>query len=345
MRTIELQFSGHKSLILIDYALSEFQRLVPSDSVIITDENVQRIYGHLWSKYRTIVISPGEESKSIETYTSVCLQLLRYDIDRGGFIAGIGGGVVGDLAGFVASTYYRGLRFGLVPTTLLAQADAAIGGKNGLNFNGFKNILGTFHQPEFIICDPGVLTTLPHPEISCGLAEIIKHALIADSTLLDFIETNARQLYQLERKSIVHAIERSVKIKSSFVNEDERDRGVRRILNFGHTVGHAIEQHAGLPHGYAVALGMIFAVDFSVRRGYLAEVWRSQIRKLLLSVNLPVQCNADRKEIFRLLLRDKKRENARLHFIFLEKAGKARIDEITPEEIHSLLMETEIILD
>ncbi len=200
------------------------------------------------------------------------------EIDRTAFIVGIGGGIVCDITGFVASTYLRGVRFGFAATTLLAQVDASAGGKNGVNFSGYKNMVGMFNQPEFVICDPEVLQTLSERDRGCGLAEIVKHAAIADDGLFCYLEENVGEVLALSPPTVRRMVYDSVVIKSEIVNRDEKETGERRKLNFGHTFGHAVEKITGAPHGEAVSIGMMVAARLSARRGYLAKprslAWR-----------------------------------------------------------------------
>jgi 3-dehydroquinate synthase len=208
----------------------------------------------------------------LETVTTIFNQLVDMEVDRSTLILGIGGGIVCDIAGFVASTYMRGTPFGFVSTTLLSQVDASVGGKNGVNFGGYKNMVGVFNQPEFVVCDMMLLKTLPFREIQCGFAEIIKHGAIADHRMLDFIENHRDAALDLESRIVEHLVYRSVEIKAGVVTRDEREKGERRKLNFGHTFGHAIEKLTGIPHGEAVGIGMVMAAALSVKKGLLSPV-------------------------------------------------------------------------
>lgn len=336
MTTFKIHTSGAESKILVGESIENFASLVPDNAIIITDENVNRLYGHLWKEFKTIVVGQGEKNKTIATVEEIYSRMLDFCIDRSGFILGIGGGIVCDIAGFVASTYMRGIGFGFVPTSLLAQVDASIGGKNGVNFHGFKNMVGTFNQPEFILSDPKVLKTLPAEELSNGFAEIVKHALIADRAMFDFIEKNAANMLNLDPEVINYLIKRSVEIKSGIVNRDEKEKGERRKLNFGHTFGHAIEKVSGISHGKAVALGSMIAGKLSVEKSGLHETDFTRLHKLLEILKLPTQFQGNKQEVLDALIKDKKREQDTIHFILLRNIGDAVIEKITVHELKQL---------
>ncbi|MCF8366341.1 MAG: 3-dehydroquinate synthase [Bacteroidales bacterium] len=336
MTTFKINTSGAECKILVGESIENFTSLVPEHAIVITDENVNRIYGKVWKGFKTIITTPGEKHKTLATLEDIYRQLLDFGVDRSGFILGIGGGIVCDIAGFAASTYMRGIRFGFVPTTLLAQVDASIGGKNGVNFHGFKNMAGTFSQPNFILSDPEVLKTLPAEELSNGFAEIVKHALIADAEMFDFIEENAENMLQLNPEVINHLIKRSVEIKSGIVNRDEKEKGERRILNFGHTFGHAIEKVSGISHGKAVALGSVIAGKLSVQRNYMNEKDLNRIIKLLECLELPIKFQGNKNEVLDALFKDKKREQDAIFFVLLQGIGRAFVEKIMVEELKQL---------
>jgi 3-dehydroquinate synthase len=292
--------------------------------------------GHFWEKYHSIIIGTGEVNKTLATVTTIYNQLLDLGVDRSGFILGIGGGIVCDIAGYVAATYLRGLRCAFVPTTLLAQVDAAIGGKNGVNFHGYKNLIGTFRQPEFVLNDPGVLQSLPPEERANGFAEIVKHALIADDALFTFIEDNTEKMLNLDLAVINRLIMRSVEIKAGIVNRDEQEKGERRKLNFGHTFGHAIEKVSGLSHGKAVAIGSVIAARMSMERGYLKSYDYERIRNVLTKLNLPTEITGDKVAVLAALFNDKKREQDFIYFVLLDNIGQAVIEKIPVGDLKNL---------
>lgn len=301
--------------------------------VIVTDENVRRFYGASFPRWPAVTMKPGETSKTLGTVSRIYREFMKINVDRRWLVAGVGGGVVCDVAGFAASTYLRGLEFGFVATTLLAQVDAALGGKNGVNLNGYKNLVGTFRQPSFVISDFGKLKTLPAKEVRCGVAEIIKSAAAADGELFDFLENNLDSCLGLEAGAIAYAVERSCRVKLGIVGRDERERGDRRKLNFGHTLGHALEKIFRLSHGEAVAVGMAAAARLSVRRGLLDRRDELRLTSLLKKAGLPVAMKVPAALLRRALGRDKKREGLKIQFVFLNKLGGAVVEGVNPEDI------------
>ena len=233
----------------------------------------------------------------------------------------------------------RGVRFGFVSTTLLSQVDASVGGKNGVNLDGYKNIVGVFRQPEFVICDLNLLSTLPTREILCGFAEIIKHAAIADKNLFVYLEKHYRQAIELDLQIIEKLVNDSVIIKSSIVNRDAKEKGERRKLNFGHTFGHAIEKTLQISHGEAVSAGMVLASELAVKRGYLQAEDRARICGLLKKFGLPVQLQYDRNHVLEAIRKDKKREGDCINFVLLNEIGRAVVEEIPIKILETLLVD------
>lgn len=334
MKTIEIQGSSGTSTILIGERMANLPLYAPEERmVIVSDENVYRLYGHDFPKVPVIRIGTGEKNKTLEAVSLVFERLIDLEVDRAGFIVGIGGGLVCDLAGFVASTYLRGLPFGFLASTLLAQVDASVGGKNGVNFGGYKNMIGVFNQPRFVICDLELLDTLSNQDVGCGLAEIVKHAAIADPDMFSFLETKTDQILNLEASSIERLIYDSVIIKSSIVNQDEKEAGERRKLNFGHTFGHAVEKVTGVPHGQAVSQGMAVAADLSVKRGLLSVDEQRRIEGLLRQLDLPVRLQTRPDRLLEALGKDKKRQGDLIHFVLLKGIGQAVVEPIPLQEI------------
>ena len=334
----EFLVEGNKqSHILVGDCFSQLSKLLPAGNVVvITDDNVFRLYHHLMEDYDCIIFEPGEEHKTLSTIEDIYKELFRMKADRSTFILGFGGGLVCDVAGFVASTYMRGLRFGFVATTLLAQVDASVGGKNGVNFAGAKNMIGTFNQPEFVLCDPHFLKTLPQKEIRSGFGEIIKHALIGDREMFSYLEKNHGPALSLNKEAIEHLVFSSIEIKSAIVTQDETEKGIRRLLNFGHTFGHAIESLSEFTHGEAVAIGMVVAAKISETLGKLTSEEIEKIENLIESYGLPINPDLEADLIFDQLLNDKKREANRIHFVVLNKIGDAVIQDIKLKELSDL---------
>ena len=341
MTKFTINGSAGISEITVGESFKNFREYLPGgQTIIITDKNVNELYGHFWKDFPTIIIGTGEKIKTLATVNKIYSQLMKLQADRSAFIVGISGGIVCDIAGFVASTYLRGIRFGFVPTTLLAQVDASVGGKNGVNFKGFKNIIGTFNQPEFVICDPEVLHSLPGIELSNGFAEIVKHTLIADDQMFSYLENNYENALNLDYEVISKLVAHSIRIKSGIVNRDEKESGERRLLNFGHTFGHAIEKISGISHGQAVSLGMVIAARLSQDLGYLSFEAAGQIKNLLLHFGLPVEGNFDYEKLIKAILKDKKRTAERIAFILLTKIGEAKVAEIPIADLKEMLTPT-----
>ncbi len=340
MKVLEIHGTAADSTILIGESLQNLQKYIVSDEVvIITDKNVRRLYSGDFPPYPVIEIGIGEKIKNLETVQAIYEKLLELEAGRSSFIVGIGGGIVCDIAGFVASTYLRGVKFGFVSSTLLSQVDASVGGKNGINFGGYKNMVGIFNQPEFVICDMNLLKTLPEKEILCGLAEIVKHAAIGDADLFSYLEAYHEKVLDLDTDVIEKLVYDSVLIKSLIVNRDEKDRGERRKLNFGHTFGHAIETHMGIPHGEAVSLGMMFASALSVRRGHLREEDMDKFGSLLRRLRLPTRCQFNGKGVLDAMRKDKKREGESIHFVLLRGIGHAVVEAIPIQELEAAVNE------
>jgi 3-dehydroquinate synthase len=341
MTKFTIKGSAGISEIMVGESFKNFREYLPGgQAIIITDENVNKIYGRFFKDFPTLVIGTGEKIKTLATVNKIYSQLMNFQADRSAFIVGIGGGIVCDIAGFVASTYLRGIRFGFVPTTLLAQVDASVGGKNGVNFKGFKNIIGTFNQPEFVICDPEVLHSLPGIELSNGFAEIVKHTLIADDTMFSYLENNFEKALNLDNEVISKLVAHSIRIKSGIVNRDEKESGERRLLNFGHTFGHAIEKISGISHGQAVSLGMVIAARLSENLGLLSFEATERIKNLLLHFGLPVEGDFDHEKLIKAILKDKKRTAGRIAFILLSKIGEAKVVEIPVADLKEMFRPT-----
>ena len=334
MRVIEIGGLSRRSAVFIGERMANLaQHLPPGRAVVITDANLLRLHREAFPPVPVLSIGCGESVKTLETVKSLYETLADLSVDRSTFILGVGGGVVCDVTGFVASTYLRGLRFGFVATTLLAQVDASVGGKNGVNLEGYKNLVGCFNQPEFVLCDLHLLDTLPESEVANGMAEIVKHALIADAEMFAFLEAHAAEALTLDPATIEKLIGDSVAIKAGVVARDEREAGERRKLNFGHTFGHALERVAGLSHGEAVSVGMAIAGRLSVEMGRLPAAACERMLGLLRRLRLPVTAAADAGRVMDALRKDKKRKADRIHFVLLDDIGRAAVEEIEIREL------------
>jgi len=330
VKIIEVHGKIGSSSIRIGERLQNLAKYIPAPkAVIITDTNVRNLYQKYFPPYDIITIGTGEKIKTLKTVGDIYQRLVELEADRSVFIIGIGGGIVCDIAGFVASTYLRGVRFGFVSSTLLSQVDASVGGKNGVNFGGYKNMVGVFNQPEFVICDIHLLQTLPEKEILCGLAEIVKHAAIEDADLFSYLEAHYQKALALDNDVIEKLVYDSLVIKSSIVNQDEQEKGERRKLNFGHTFGHAFEKITGVPHGEAVSAGMVIASMLSAKMGHLPPEDINRIETLLKKLKLPTRLQADSDTLLEALRKDKKRQGDWIYFVLLDAIGHAFVEQIS----------------
>jgi 3-dehydroquinate synthase len=306
-------------------------------AVIVTNTTVGPLYARRlresllrhYAQCLVVELPDGEAHKDWTSLNLIFDSMLSQGCDRKTVLFALGGGVVGDMAGFAAACYMRGVPFVQVPTTLLAQVDSSVGGKTAINHPLGKNMIGAFYQPQRVICDLETLASLPARELSAGLAEVIKYGPIADADFLDWTEANLDALLQRHRAAMAHAIRRSCEIKSAVVSQDERETGLRAVLNFGHTFGHAIEAGLGYGtwlHGEAVGCGMVMAADLSVRLGLVRASTLPRLRSLIANAGLPVvgpALGADRYlELMRI---DKKAEGGQIRFVVLDGIGRARV--------------------
>jgi 3-dehydroquinate synthase len=317
------------------------QKLTGPSCSIVSDENVAGYYTEKVDRSLTnsgfkptpVTIPPGEKSKSLSEAERICQRMSEAGLDRSSFVIALGGGVVGDLAGFVAAIYHRGIPCVQMPTTLLAQVDSSIGGKTAVNTKNGKNLIGAWHHPTLIIADTDTIETLPARERRQGFAEILKHAVIRDSEMFEMLQ-------RVERQDLASLVRRNISIKASFVAADERDeKGERALLNFGHTVGHAIERAGDLHdlwHGEAISLGMVAACEISVRKAGLAEPERDRVVKSLHSFGLPTRLppDFDRNKILEAIQFDKKFRDRQVRFVVTPAIGSARIaTDVTMDDI------------
>jgi 3-dehydroquinate synthase len=293
---------------------------------------------------RLLELPDGESFKDWQHLQLIFDELLAHGADRQSMIVALGGGVVGDMAGFGAASFMRGIRFIQVPTTLLAQVDSSVGGKTGINHPLGKNMIGAFHQPVAVIADLNTLRTLPPRELSAGLAEVIKHGAIADADFLDWIEANTSALLACNTDAMAHAVLRSCEIKSAVVSADEREGGIRATLNFGHTFGHAIESGLGYGewlHGEAVGCGMVMAADLSARLGHISQVDVDRLKRIIESMHLPiVPPKLGTNRFMELMQVDKKTEAGQIRYVTLASVGAARIQQVPDTTVIETLVAT-----
>lgn len=338
METFTVKGMNGLSAIHVGESLHALENYLPDcHAVIVTDVNIKKHYGQNFPDLPVITIGTGEKIKTLDTIETILKGFLDHNCDRSSFVIGIGGGIVTDITGFAASVFLRGVRFGFVSTSLLSQVDASVGGKNGVNLDAFKNMVGVFNQPEFVLCDIDLLGTLPRPEISNGLAEIVKHALISDPDMFSFLEENKQKALSVDHDTIYRLVADSVRIKSEVVQKDEKESGERRKLNFGHTIGHAIEKIDPVGHGRAVSMGMMAACRFSEQKGYLRSADLDRIRSLLTGLELPTDLNYPGNRIIEAAGKDKKKQGLNLFYVFLEQIGRARVEKIRFDEMNTFI--------
>lgn len=292
--------------------------------VVISDENIARLYPTLLSDFETIIIGQGESNKTLQSVERIYEQLIELGADRSTFLLGVGGGIVSDITGFVAATYMRGIRFGFVSTTVLSQVDAGVGGKNGVNLGGFKNMVGTFNQPEFVICDTSMLATLSEREFRAGLAELIKAAIITDADLFAKMELLTFEQLRSDEQILAELIHRAVEIKAEVVRHDEREHGQRRKLNLGHTFAHAIEKlHSqSVNHGEAVAMGMVIIARMAHDQGLLSHEAAQRIIAMLNRYGFEIEPPTSVDELRQYVAKDKKVEGSDIYLVLPTDIGE-----------------------
>lgn len=320
---------------------------------IVSDSNVSKLYlkdiisiiKNNSKEIRTFSISPGEEQKNLDNVKILYEKLIEWKFDRKDILIALGGGVVGDLTGYVAATYLRGISFIQLPTSLLAMVDSSIGGKTGVDFSGYKNMVGAFHQPSMVYINTKTLETLPKEHFYNGMAEIIKHGLILDLDYVKWLKRNESNIHSFDQDVITSMIFQSCIIKKDVVENDPKEQGQRALLNFGHTIGHAIEKAVNfdLLHGESVSIGSVAASFISMKQGYLSENKLKDIINLFKDFNLPVTIPdklgwVDKESLLENISRDKKQESGKLKFILLKEIGQAFIEtNVSNEEIRAAI--------
>lgn len=341
MKTIEVDLAERSYPIYIGKSLLSdqnlFERHLTSNQVlVVSNETVAPLYLKLLEEqltrvdYDTLILPDGESYKSLDSFNQIITRLMEKKYSRTCILIALGGGVIGDLTGFAAACYQRGVKFIQIPTTLLAQVDSSVGGKTAVNHALGKNMIGAFHQPCAVFADTETLSTLPDREFSAGLAEVIKYGIIRDKEFYDWLEDNIESIMERDDKALEYTIERSCINKAEVVAEDERESGIRAILNLGHTFGHAIETALNYKewlHGEAVGCGMLMAADLSMRLGLLEQDKVDRIRSILQRTNLPIQIHKDVKleQMLENMKVDKKSRDGVLYLILLNDIGEAII--------------------
>lgn len=305
--------------------------------VVVSDATIDRLYHPLLAPYDTVLIGTGESMKTFQTVETIWRRFIELGVDRSTFVLAVGGGIVTDVAGFAAATFMRGLSFGFVSTTLLGQVDASVGGKNGVNVDGYKNMAGTFTQPRFVVCDPGMLRTLSDREFRAGLAEVVKAAIIADAGLFARLEGATFQQLRTDTDLLTDVVSAAIRVKADIVERDERESGERRKLNLGHTLAHAIEKCSNrMNHGEAVAVGTALVADVAVKLGALQAADRDRIADVLRRLGFDLTPPVDVKRLLKEVGKDKKNEQGVLRVVLPVRIGECEVRPMSPEEFAAL---------
>lgn len=336
MKKIKFSFNNSSTEYYFDASFDYLEKLTSKDNtVIITDENVFSKNQKKFKGWKTIVIPAGEQYKHQQTVDSIIEQLIVLGSDRKSLIVGVGGGVVTDIAGYVAGIFLRGVKFGFVPTSILSMVDAAIGGKNGIDVGIYKNMVGLIRQPAFLLYDYSFLKSLPKEEWINGFAEIIKHACIKDAAMFKLLEEHKLKDFQKDNELLNKLIQCNALIKSKVVQHDEFEQGDRKLLNYGHTLGHAIENTYQLPHGHAVTIGMVVAAYLSENLVGFKDAKR--VASLIEQYGLPAHYTFDADKAIEVMQADKKRVKDVINYVLLEKIGKGIVKQLRVEEIQPLV--------
>jgi 3-dehydroquinate synthase len=353
---VDLPINGYD--IFIDNNLLErvgdimAKKIRPCRTLIVTDENVGKFYSHIVSagleqcgfNVKYIFLRPGEDQKVLETMSIIHEACFDHRLDRNSLIIALGGGVIGDVSGFAAATFMRGIPFIQVPTSLLAQVDSSVGGKVAVNHPRGKNMIGNFYQPRAVFIDINTLSTLPAAELVAGFIEVIKYGVIKDEELFEYLEKALQNILRLDSDALLRVITASCKIKANIVAEDETEKHVRAILNYGHTIGHAIEaltKYEKYRHGEAVAIGMLYASRIAIEMGLTDDAVFKRQYELIKRVGLPPYNGFKSEDIIKILYLDKKTIDGKLRFILPKKIGDVTIsDNVTEDILLSVLKES-----
>lgn len=346
MKTVSMKLSLNPYQIrmgyeCLDQAGEAIQKLkIGKDAVVITSPVIQKLHGRVLKRalkssgfsVKEFVVPDGEQSKAASVAVDLVERIARYDVMKQVFVVAFGGGVIGDLAGFVAASYKRGIPYVQVPTTFLAQIDSAIGGKTGVDLTVGKNLMGAFHQPRLVFSDTALLRTLPPIQMRNGFAEAVKYGIIKDKELFAYIESNHAKISACEQKAVMHVVQRCSQIKTDVVLADEKEtKGIRTILNFGHTIGHAIEAVGGFEqygHGEAIAIGMRMAADISAQLGIASETTVGRINAVLDAIGLPEKVEKQKvADILKLMRHDKKFVSGKNRFVLAKTIGAVKVIE------------------
>jgi len=341
MKPLKFKFSTTSVEYYFDASFNQLDELVDKKkTIVLTDRNVFEAHQEKFIGWELIVIEPGEEHKIQSTVDEVIKLMIEMEADRSTTLVGVGGGVITDLAGYISSVFMRGISFGFVPTTLLGMVDASVGGKNGIDVGVYKNMVGVIRQPKFLFYDYSFLSTLPENVWSDGFAEIIKHACIKDAVAFKQLEKEDIDSIRNQSNVLGALIQRNVLLKTQVVQNDEFEKGERKLLNFGHTLGHAIETQYGLTHGQAVAIGMSYALKLSEQITGFQD--SEKVRAVINQYRLPIKGDFDVKKVLDILKMDKKRVDKNMNFILLEKIGKGVIQSIPMVQLTKMVQKIKL---
>ncbi len=335
----KLQFSSSATIFYFNASFEYLEKITSKgNAILLTDENIFNKHKKRFKGWQTIVVKAGEHHKNQATVDDVIGQMITLGAGRRTTLVGVGGGVITDMAGYVAGVYMRGISFGFIPASILAMVDACIGGKNGVDVGVYKNMVGLIRQPHFLLYDYSLLKTLPKQEWTNGFAEIIKHAAIKDAAMFKLLEQHSLQDFQKNNSFLNKLIQRNALLKTKVVVEDEFEQGERKLLNFGHTLGHAIENDYHLPHGFAIAIGMVVAAHISEQ--YTGFSATEKLVGLLKQYGLPTFLPFNADKALQNMMADKKRFKKEIHYVLLEKIGKAVIKPLMIEEVREAMPPT-----
>ena len=340
MNIKKVNFSSSSTTFYFAYGISHLEEFIDvKQSIFLVDETVFKQHQKRFKDWKAIPLKSGEKYKTQATVDAIIKQLIQLGADRKTTLIGVGGGVVTDITGYVASIFMRGIKFGFLPTTILAMVDASIGGKNGIDIGVYKNMVGTITQPSFILHDLIFLNTLPEIEWQNGFAEIIKHACIKDADMFAKLEANSLKKYQQKKTLLCDLIQRNALLKTNVVIKDEFETGDRKLLNFGHTFGHAIENTYKLSHGYAVSIGMIVACMISESFQNFKDT--NRVVELIKKYGLPVHQSYNAKKVIDIMKSDKKKVKNVINYVLLQKIGKAVVQPIAIREVENIIKQLE----
>jgi 3-dehydroquinate synthase len=336
MEKVTIKFTHSSTEFYFGAGISLLKKVAdPKSTVLITDEHIYAAHSKRFKGWDTIVLKAGEEFKIQPTVDAIVEQLIGMQADRSTTLVGIGGGVITDLTGYTASVYMRGIRFGFIPTSILALVDASIGGKNGIDVGDYKNMVGVIRQPAFILHDMSLLQSLPETEWQNGFAEITKHACIRDARMFADLESGSLRVYRQKQQSIGELVKRNALLKIKVVQKDEFEKADRRLLNFGHTLGHALETQYELSHGQAISIGMTYACHISERLTGFKQTQR--VIDLLSAYGLPTYADFDKQKVFEVLKMDKKRARKEMNYVLLERIGKGIVKSISLHQLEKII--------